>query len=156
MALVKWPSRLPLPQLNGHGYTPGKRLIETGMDSGASRFRRKFTSVHDKMSARFLMTNDQAAFFEGWFKYALNDGANWFVMPIKTPMGLIDHEVHIKEAGKPVKALGNRLWQLDVALLIKEREVLDQERVVSGEVRLDEFGVALSDAEESYSQMVDE
>lgn len=142
MALVEWPSRLPLPQLSGHGYTPGKRLIETRMDSGTSRFRRKFSNVHDKLSARFLMTNDQAAFFEGWFKYVLNDGANWFVMPIKTPMGLIDHEVHIKEAGKPFKVVSQKLWQIDLDLLIRKKANMPESEVA--QITFEPGSVALS------------
>jgi hypothetical protein len=102
------------------------------------------------MSARFLMTNDQAAFFEGWFKYALNDGANWFVMPIKTPMGLIDHEVHIKETGKPVKALGNRLWQVDIEILLRFRQVVTEEVTVNSSVDLKKFVSLLDDEMKDY------
>ena len=138
MALIKWPDSLPLPLLKGHGYTPGNKLLSTNMDGGNTRFRRKFKSVEDSLPVKFLMKNDQAAFFEGWFKHALDDGANWFILPLKTPMGVIDHEVHFKPPHKPMKAIGNRLWQVEMNLIVRGRAVISEDEYNV----IDLFGIA--------------
>lgn len=119
MALIKWPDSLPLPLLRGHGYTPGNKLKEIKMESGASRFRKKSFSGLDVLSASFLMNNDEAAFFEGWFKHAINDGEKWFSMPVKTPLGTSERVARIKTKQKKRAAVGNRLWSIQLSFELK-------------------------------------
>lgn len=127
MSLVRWPDNLPLPLLNGHGYTPGNNLIESKMDSGYSRTRRRFKNVPDTMPAKFLFTAGEAALFEGWFHHAINDGQDWFLMKVKVPAGLIEHEVKFKPPPKKITAESTSLWRKDAVLWIKNREIITPE-----------------------------
>ena len=119
MALIKWPDSLPLPLLKGHGYTPDTKFSEVKMESGISRFRGKSYANLDSLSASFLMTNDQAAFFEGWFKHAAADGEKWFLMPVKTPLGTLERVARIKAKQKKRSGVGNRLWRIQLNFELK-------------------------------------
>lgn len=125
--LVRWPDNLPLPLLSGHGYTPGNNLIESKMSSGYSRTRRAFKNVPDVMPAKFLFTTGEAALFEGWFHHLINDGQDWFLMKIKVPAGLIEHEVKFKPPPKKITAVSANLWRKEAALWIKKREIITPE-----------------------------
>lgn len=125
--LVSWPDNLPLPLLNGHGYTPGNNLIESKMSSGYSRTRRISKTVPDVMPVKFLFTAGEAALFEGWFHHAIGDGQEWFLMKVKVPAGLIEHEVKFKPPPKKITAVSANLWRKDAVLWIKKREIITPE-----------------------------
>lgn len=125
--LVHWPDNLPLPLLNGHGYTPGNNLIESKVESGHTRTRRKSKSVPDTMPVKFLFNTEEAALFEGWFHHMINDGQDWFLMKIKVPTGLIKHEVKFKPPPKKMTALSATLWRKDAVLWVKNRNVINQD-----------------------------
>lgn len=126
-SLVSWPDSLPLPQLSGHGYTPGNNLVESKMEGGYSRLRKTSKSVPSTMQVKFLFTAGEAALFEGWFYHAINDGQDWFLMKVKVAAGLIEHEVRFKPPPKKITALTANLWRKDAVLIIKNREIISPE-----------------------------
>lgn len=127
MSLVSWPESLPLPLLTSHGYTPGNNLVESKVDSGYSRTRRRFKNVPDTMTVKFLFNAAQAAIFEGWFHHTITDGNDWFLMKVKVASGVVEHEVKFKPPPKKMTALTTQLWQKDASMWIKERDVISKE-----------------------------
>jgi len=122
---LRWPEKLPLPLLKKHSITPGNPLIESKLDSGYSRVRRRFESVPDTMPASWLFSDVEASLFNGFYEHALNAGANSFVLPVLLPEGLIDHVVRFKPPIKKLQPLSKKLWRLDANLWIERRFVWD-------------------------------
>lgn len=127
---LRWPEKLPLPLLSGHSITPGNPLIETKLDSGYSRVRRKHKNVPSTMAAGWLFTSEELSLFNGFLEHALDAGANQFVMPVLLPEGLIDHVVRFKPPLKQEKPLSKKLWRKDAVLLIERRFVPSQDEVL--------------------------
>jgi hypothetical protein len=128
--LMHWPDSLPLPLLSGHGYTPGANLVDSVMASGYPRSRRVSKSAPDIMPVKFLFTAGEAALFEGWFHHSIGDGQDWFLMKVKVPSGLIEHEVKFKSAGQKITAVSATLWKKDAVLWVKRREIISEELTV--------------------------
>ena len=68
--------------------SPELTFMRTQLQSGRSRQRRKYTSVPTSGSVSWVMSRAQALVFEAWFRDVVIDGASWFYMPRKTPLGM--------------------------------------------------------------------
>lgn len=84
---IYYPEGLPHPLREGKTTRHVQPFRRTTMADGRARQRRVFTSVPSIGSYRFIFDDAQAAAFEIWFKVALQDGAAWFNMPRRTPLG---------------------------------------------------------------------
>jgi len=124
---VRWPANLGLPLLKGYNYTPAENLLTTKMDSGQKRSRRRFKKAHGKATVSFLFNAEQGALFEGWFHHVINDGADYFIFPLKVSNGVMDHVVKFTPPHKPMKPVGQKLWSTSLLLEVKERYVIDGE-----------------------------
>ena len=80
---ITWPTSQPRPTVQGHSLQPGDNIIRTEMDSGIARQRRRFTDVPDKLSVRWVMSNDQYTLFESWYRWHTQSGTAWFSVPIQ-------------------------------------------------------------------------
>ncbi len=122
-----WPANLGFPLLKGYGYTPSNNLLQSELDSGEMRTRRRFKNMPGKVSINLLFNDEQAALFEGWFLNVINEGTAWFSMPIKMPAGIEDHLCRFKLPHKPMKAIDHTKWTKSITLEIKKRVVIDGE-----------------------------
>ncbi len=122
-----WPTNLPLPLLKGYSYTPSNNLLQSALDSGEMRVRRRFKNMPGTVTINLLFNQEQAALYEGWFRNVINEGTIWFVMPIKMPAGVIDHLVRFKLPHKPMKAVTHKLWKKTIVLEVKEWVVINDE-----------------------------
>lgn len=133
---------LPLPQLSGHGYKRNSGTHRVKMASGRTRNRRKWFNAPSTSSLTFKMSGPEAELFEGWVLEVLEGGAVTFVIPIKTPRGLIDHTCKFID-DYSTKCLAPNLWEYTVAVEIEELVLLDEE-VTTGVI---DVGVPLDDLE---------
>lgn len=80
--MAAYPSTLPIPLLSGYGLQPVSQAIETDMEVGASRMRRRTSAVNEKISVSFKYSDAQMATFRTWFNSATgaNGGASWFAI----------------------------------------------------------------------------
>ncbi|MEI8645752.1 hypothetical protein P4S60_09195 [Pseudoalteromonas sp. Hal040] len=101
------------------------------MASGRARQRKRFQSVPTTMAATWKLKDEQAVILEGFVKHGTNDAVNWFVMPIRTPQGLIDHDVRFKQSPLESCSFNGGFWSYSANIEIKERQILDHEGVVA-------------------------
>lgn len=127
MALIKWPSDLGLGLLKKHSLKPNSGIISTKMDSGHPRTRRVFKNKTVKIPYSKNFTSAQLALFEGFIEHKINGGADWFVMPIKLPLGVIDSEVRIIPDSISFKLLTNRLWSVSFNMELRDQLKADIE-----------------------------
>jgi len=146
--LVRWPEELPLPQLKGHGISQGNNILASKMSSGHVRTRRQFKNVPGEMPARFVFNSDQAQLFDAWFYHSINSGADWFLMLVKVPQGVIEHEVKFKPPPKAMKAISSTVWQKDAVLYIKQPSVISEQAMAEVLTAPDGFEQFVTDVEE--------
>ena len=115
---------LPMPQRPGYGFTPVSPLQRSTMTSGRTRQRRKYTSVPTAASVSWVFTDAQAQLFEVWYRDVITDGAAWFNMRIRTPMGVGDYVCRFDDIydGPALYALG--YWKYTATLELWERPIL--------------------------------
>lgn len=84
--MFTWPDASKMPGMTTDlGHDHSNNTIRTDMDSGQPRQRMRFTSGWRTMPVSWSLDNTQYAVFQAIFKYKLNQGADWFEMPV--PMG---------------------------------------------------------------------
>lgn len=112
---------LPLPLQDGYGLKPVSPLLRTPMVSGRVRQRRRYTSTPTEASVIWLFTDTQAQVFEAWYRDAINDGASWFNMPLKTPVGTRDYVCRVVDIYEGPTLTGGRYWRYSASLELWER-----------------------------------
>lgn len=83
---INYPAGLPLALRQGRSTQHGTPFIRTQLDSGRARQRRRFTSVPSVQTFVWFFTDLECRVFEAWFRDAVQDGAAWFSMPVRTPL----------------------------------------------------------------------
>lgn len=132
---------LPLPQLAGHGYKRNSGVTRVSMQSGRTRNRRKWWNAPADTSLTWRFNSAEAELFEGWVLNVLEGGAVTFVIPIKTPAGLIDHTCMFTD-DYDAKCLAPALWEYTVTAQIEELALLNADitkTVIDLNVPLDEL-----------------
>ena len=125
MTLAVWPEQLPLPEQSGYAIQHVSPLQRTEMVSGRARQRRVYTSVPSNVSVQWFLTEQQAQLFEAWFRYAITDGADWFMLPLKTPMFTGDYECRFTGIYEGPVLIAYDKWTVSATIEIKERQILD-------------------------------
>ena len=126
MSLVSWPTQLPLPEQSGYAIQHVSPLQRTTMVSGRARQRRVYTSVPSNVAVQWFLTEQQAQLFEVFFRYAITDGADWFLLPLKTPMFTGDYECRFTGIYEGPTLTAFNKWTVSATIEIKERQTLDQ------------------------------
>lgn len=85
----EYPSRLiPLPLIEGYTIVEPARVQRTEMQSGYIRQRKTASHSFYTYNVSFSFSEKEFGIFEAWKKYKINDGTDWFPMPLKTPLGV--------------------------------------------------------------------
>ena len=124
MSLVSWPTQLPLPEQSGYAIQHVSPLQRTQMVSGRARQRRVYTSVPSNVAVQWFLTEQQAQLFEAFFRYAITDGADWFLLPLKTPMFTGDYECRFTGIYEGPTLTTFNKWTVSATIEIKERQTL--------------------------------
>ncbi|MFC7399594.1 hypothetical protein ACFQU1_20485 [Chelatococcus sp. GCM10030263] len=105
MALPSWPASVPSkPQLSSWSIDQLARpLLETDMDGGNVRARRKFVDVIAQMPYAIVMSATQYAAFKAFLLTDLGQGAAEFTMPVYTGTGCESKTVRIIGGANAVK-----------------------------------------------------
>lgn len=124
--MVTWPTTLPLPTIQGYGVQPGDAVLRTDMEAGLARQRRRFTSSPSTINVQFLMTRNQFAVFEAWYKFEAKEGAEFFDIDLLGGIGLTTHTARFTRQFD-AKLRNGTLWDISSELEIRERPTLDAE-----------------------------
>ena len=125
MPLVSWPTQLPLPEQSGYAIQHVSPLQRTQMVSGRARQRRVYTSVPSNVAVQWFLTEQQAQLFEAFFRYAITDGADWFLLPLKTPMCTGNYECRFTGIYEGPTLTAFNKWTVSAIIEIKERQTLN-------------------------------
>ena len=128
--LVRYPKDLKLPLVSSHTLAQQSNLLRTDMASGRARQRKRFQSVPTTMGASWKLNKYQAQILEGFVTHGINDAVNWFLMPVRTPEGLIEHEVRFKQSPLESCTYNGGFWNYSANIEIKKRQVVSEEGMV--------------------------
>lgn len=118
---IYYPESLPLGLRNGRTYQLVSPLQRSELASGRAIQRRRFTSVPQGASVQWIFSDAQGQAFEAWWRDALKDGAAWFEMPLRTPMGLQHHTCRFTGVYSGPAFIGNGLWSYSAELELRFR-----------------------------------
>jgi hypothetical protein len=124
MTLAVWPEQLPLPEQSGYAIQHVSPLQRTEMVSGRARQRRVYTSVPSMVAVQWFLSDVEAQLFELFFRFGITDGADWFLCPLKTPVGIKHYEARFNGIyDGPVLTSFNK-FTFSGTLEIRERQTL--------------------------------
>ena len=123
--MLSLPDDLPLPVGEGYGFKPVSPIVRTQMASGRAMQRRRFFSVPTVLPVSWLFTADEAKLFEGWCKWSLG-WADWFLCPIKTPLGLKPTRARFTDIYEGPEFVADDLWRYTATLELFELPILNE------------------------------
>ena len=147
MTLAVWPEQLPLPEQSGYAIQHVSPLQRTEMVSGRARQRRIYTSVPSMVAVQWFLTEQQAQLFEAFFRYSITDGADWFLLPLKTPMFTGNYECRFTGIYEGPVLIAYDKWTVSATIEIKERQTIGASWVYAPQYLIDSsiIDVALND-----------
>lgn len=122
--MIQYPDLLPLPLQEGYGLSTVDPMRATPMVTGRRRYRKVHSFVPVTAKVSFNFSQAEASFFEGWYAYTLNDGMEWFEMPLVTPAGFRLYKAHFTGIyDRPTLVQINR-WRYSATLELRERPLI--------------------------------
>jgi hypothetical protein len=120
---------LPLPLLKSYGLKRKSMRLETKVASGYTRSRNLFRGPPAEMSATFSFSSTELETFEGWYHHLIGNGAEWFVMPVRTGSVVTDHQC--KFIGDySQKLISDNDWTVTAKLSVKNLRVISEDETI--------------------------
>lgn len=124
--MLKYPDILPAPLKAGRAFQMVDPLVSTTFDSGQTRWDRQFTDVPTATPMSFIFSDVQCQAFEAWYRDVLKDGALWFEMPLRSPVGMDYQDAHFIKAYAGPDRLGYDRWRISANILLRRRPLPDE------------------------------
>ncbi|KEY87835.1 transposase [Pseudomonas capeferrum] len=142
----QYPAELPLPLQEGYGLSTVDPMRATPMVTGRTRYRVRHRYVPTEVKVNFNFSEAEAAQFEGWYVWAINNGLDWFEMPLQTPVGFKTYIAHFKGIYQGPDLTQVSRWRYSAVMQLKERPVLTEDQYIGVSVGmpLDQFNSQLS------------
>lgn len=125
--MIQYPEGLPLPLREGYGFNPLSPMKSTPLVTGKKIRRRAFESVPTRTTVTWLLSSSEAQVFEGWFQHILISGTLAFECPLKTPLGLENHQANFDDIYSGPELVGVDHWRYTAELWLLKRPVIDAE-----------------------------
>jgi len=144
--MIQYPAELPLPLQEGYGLSTVDPMRATQMATGRTRYRIRHRYVPTEVKVNFNFSEEEAAQFEGWYVWAINNGFDWFEMPLQTPIGFKTYIAHFKGIYQGPDLTQISRWRYSAVMQLKERPVLTEDQYIGVSVGmpLDQFNSQLS------------
>jgi hypothetical protein len=123
--MLTMPDGIPLPLRDGYGFKPTSPIMRTPFVSGRARNRRRYRSVPTEVSVTWLCNAEQARMFEGWCKWGIG-WADWFMCPIKSPLGLMPTQAQFTDIYDGPTLVGVDHWRYTAVLSLFEMPVISE------------------------------
>lgn len=121
--MLKYPASLPAPLKSDRSFQMVDPLVSTPFDSGQTRWDRQFTDVPTATPVSFIFSDVQCQAFEAWYRDVLRDGAEWFEMPLRTPVGRSEEQVHFVKGYSGPERMGFDRWRISASLILRRRPI---------------------------------
>ena len=128
--MLTYPEGLPLPEREGYGFSQISPIASTPMVTGRSRRRRVWRSTPARVAVSWLMDGPEAKMFMGFYEHAIN-AVDWFLCPIKSPLGLELTKSQFTDIYQGPVLVGDDMWRFTAVIelfklpIISEAELTD-------------------------------
>ena len=122
--MIQFPKGLPCALREGYGFKPTSPMASTQMQTGRTRYRRKYSSVPTESRVTWLFNDREAQLFESWFEEVLISGSQWFECDLKTPQGFQPYKAHFLDIYEGPTLVGVSSWRYQATLQLWERPIL--------------------------------
>lgn len=112
-----WPDFFPAPQMKGFEISPGDAVLRTQGDGPAEQ-RRRTAQPSEPVQAVFRMDDDVMSVFEGFYRWALFDGAAWFNLPLAVGAAVMTFAARF--VGPYDAKLRGRRWEVRAQLELQQ------------------------------------
>ena len=123
--MLTMPDGIPLPLRDGYGFTPTDPIARTPFLTGRARNRRRYRSVPTEVAVTWLCNAKQARLFEGWCKWGIG-WADWFMCPLRTPLGLMPTQAQFTGIYKGPELVGVDHWKYTAVLSLFEMPIISE------------------------------
>lgn len=142
---IIYPAVLPVPEVQGYGFTPQNNKVRTQFESGAARVRRIHRSPTSNFTVGNKLTIEQLAIFEYWWANEALDGSQWFDTKLVNGVGVTTVEARPVEDYQ-VQALSSQVFQLTWELEVRSKPLMNG----------NDYAVATQGGEEAFGLLSDE
>lgn len=118
---------LPMPLREGYGLNHVSPLMRTDMQSGRAKQRRRYKSTPSEATVIWMFTQEgQAQLFEAWYADMISDGAVWFYMKLRSPLGIQPYKCRFIDIyDGPQLVPNSNFWRFSATLELWERPIVD-------------------------------
>lgn len=128
---INWPDTLACTILqDGFELKPVSPLLRTSLNSGRAIQRRKYLSTPMMATIKFLFDESQYMLFDGFFRYVLVDGVNWFNIQLKASTGIDNYLCRFTDIYDSATPTQGRFWQVSAEVELYIRPVIDSDWVI--------------------------
>jgi hypothetical protein len=121
---IFYPSVLPVPEVQGYGFTPQNNKVRTQFESGPARVRRIHRSPTTNFTVGNKLTREQLAIFEYWWVNEALDGSQWFETTLVNGVGLSTVDARAVDEYQ-VQALASEVFQLTWELEVRSKPLMN-------------------------------
>ncbi len=119
------PDKIPSPTVSPYSGELKSPIVRTSFITGKGIVRRMYSDVPQFRELSFVMNSDQAQYFEGFYHYELNDGADWFEMDLTLPDGTETRTVRFREMYKVPDPYGSKNnWTVRAVIELQDRPII--------------------------------
>ena len=143
--MIQYPAELPLPLQDGYGLSTVDPMQATQMVTGRTRYRVRHSYVPNEVRFNFNFSEAEAGFFEAWYARTLNNGMEWFEMPLQLPSGFTTYQAHFKAIYQGPDLTQVSRWRYSAVFMLKERPVYTEDQYLGAYLGmpLDQFNDGL-------------
>lgn len=128
--MLSFPDNLPLPLREGYEFKPVSPITRTPLVNGRSIQRLKYRNFPTMVTLSWVLDAEQAKLFQGWFKWGIGY-IDWFMCPIKSPMGLTPTRVRFTDIYSGPELVGVDHWRFSVPAELFEIPIVDEDEFLS-------------------------
>ena len=121
---IFYPSVLPVPEVQGYGFTPQNNKVRTQFESGPARVRRIHRSPTTNFTVGNKLTREQLAIFEYWWVNEALDGSQWFETTLVNGVGVSTVDARAVDEYQ-VQALASEVFQLTWELEVRSKPLMN-------------------------------
>lgn len=123
--LKQYPSVLPAPLKGDRSFQMVDPLVSSASDNGQTRWDRRFTDVPTATPVSWVFSDSEGQAFEAWYRDVIRDGAEWFEMPLRSPVGRHVEQCHFVAAYAGPIRVGYDRWRYEAQLVLRRRPLPD-------------------------------
>lgn len=113
---------------DSYSWTPQTAFIRTEMEVGPMRQRQRASTMPTTLTFKMMLDRERLSVLEAWYKYKLENGAAWFLMPIESGEGKVETSVRFSEPYQ-VSLYGYDCYFVSCNLEINDMPMMTEEKL---------------------------